>query len=322
MTFISFPARLLNGISSALIALGVVSCASNGGMKFTPTPDASSQHVTHHIHNVFIIMMENHNWTGNASLSIKGNPEAHYINEVLIPDGAHPSNYNNPPHIHPSLPNYLWLEAGTNFGILNDNHANGANTQTTGLHLVTLLKNAGISWRSYDAWSTGKTCLLDQDHTPFVFFDDVTNHHQLHSKYCIDHVRPISELDSDLVDGKTARYSFIVPNLCQAMHSYCGKNQIKAGDEWLSGVVPKILDSSAYKDGGVLFIVWDEAARGDGPIPMLILSPYAKKGGFTNHVYYNHSSTLRTVEEIFGVSPLLRDAAHEPDLKAFFTVFP
>src|ERR1035438_5320737 len=107
----------------------------------------------HHIKNVFVIMMENHNWTGNGSLNIKGNPNAHYINEVWVPEGAHPSNYNNPPHIHPSLPNYLWLEAGTNFGILNDNHANGANTQTTSLHLVTLLKNAGISWRSYDAWS-------------------------------------------------------------------------------------------------------------------------------------------------------------------------
>lgn len=315
------PTRMCAGLLSTLAVLGFVACANNGGMRFTPTPDAS-QRTTHHIHNVFIIMMENHNWTGDGSLSIKHNSEARYINDSAVPDGAHPSNYNNPPHVHPSLPNYLWLEAGTNFGIYNDNHADGENTQTTTLHLVTLLKNAGISWKSYDAWSTGRTCLLDQDHTPFVFFDDVTNHHDPHSQYCIDHVRPISELDRDLADGKTARYSFIVPNLCQAMHSYCGKNQIRAGDEWLSGVVPKILDSSAYKDGGVLFIIWDEAARGDGPIPMLILSPYAKKGGYTNYVYYNHSSTLRTVEEIFGVEPLLRNAADEKDLKDFFTEFP
>ena len=25
------------------------------------------------------------------------------------------------PHIHPSEPNYIWSEAGTNFGVLNDN---------------------------------------------------------------------------------------------------------------------------------------------------------------------------------------------------------
>lgn len=322
MTILASPARLLTGLISTLVVLTLASCAGNGGMRFTPSPDVSSQHVTHHIQNVFIIMMENHNWTGDGSLSIKGNPEAHYMNEVVVPEGAHPSNYNNPPHIHPSLPNYLWLEAGTNFGILNDRHANGANTQTTDLHLVTLLKNAGISWKSYDAWSTGKTCLLDQDHTPFVFFDDVTNDQDPHSQYCIDHVRPIGELDSDLTDGNTARYNFIVPSLCQSMHTYCGENQIKAGDKWLSSIVPRILDSSAYKDGGVLFIIFDEAARGDGPIPMLILSPYARKGGYTNNVYYNHSSTLRTVEEIFGVEPLLRNAADEEDLKDFFTAFP
>jgi hypothetical protein len=37
--------------------------------------------------------------------------------------------------IHPSLPNYLWLEAGTNFGILSDGPSVAADTQTTTQHL-------------------------------------------------------------------------------------------------------------------------------------------------------------------------------------------
>lgn len=323
MPLLPLASRGLTRTVLSLAALSLASCATNNGARFSFTPDSDASHpVTHHIHSVFIVMMENHNWTGDGSLNIKNNSHAPYINDTLVPQGAHPSNYNNPPHIHPSLPNYLWLEAGTNFGILNDNHTGSQNTQTTTEHLVTLLKNAGISWRSYDAWSTGKACPIGQEHTPFVFFDDVTDHLDIHSQYCIDHVRPISELDGDLADGTTARYSFIVPNLCQAMHSYCGQNQIKAGDDWLSGVVPKILDSSAYKKGGVLFIVFDEAAHGDGPIPLLILSPFAKSNGYTNSVYYEHGSTLRTVEEIFGVTPLMRDAARQKDLSDFFTVFP
>src|SRR5579864_3991311 len=84
-----------------------------------PEPDATT--TLHHIKTVFIILMENHNWTGNGSLNIKGNPEAPYINSTLLPMASYANNYNNPPGNHPSLPNYLWLEAGTNFGIYDDN---------------------------------------------------------------------------------------------------------------------------------------------------------------------------------------------------------
>lgn len=133
----------------------------------------------------------------------------------------------------------------------------------------------------------------------------------------------MSELDTDLAAGSAARYNFIVPNACHSMHSVCnGKNRIAAGDTWLSQEVPVILNSSAYKNGGALFIVWDEASEGDGPVPMLILSPFAKRGGYTNSTYYNHGSTLRTMEEIFEVQPLLGDAAQETDLGDFFTAFP
>ena len=34
---------------------------------------------SHHIKTVFIILMENHNWTGDGSLDIKANPAAPYI---------------------------------------------------------------------------------------------------------------------------------------------------------------------------------------------------------------------------------------------------
>lgn len=78
-----------------------------------------------HVKHLFIILMENHNWTGDntgASFGdpdLKGSPLAPYINS-LIPLRAHAEQYFNPPGNHPSLPNYLWLEAGTNFGVLKD----------------------------------------------------------------------------------------------------------------------------------------------------------------------------------------------------------
>jgi hypothetical protein len=55
---------------------------------------------------------------------------------------------------------------------------------------------------------------------------------------------------------------------------------------------------------------------------MLVLSPFAKGHGYSSNPYYNHGSTLRTLEEIFGVQPLMRDAAQETDLSDLFAVFP
>src|SRR4051794_35315767 len=74
----------------------------------TPSPAAAP--------TVFVILMENHNWT-----DIKDSPSAPYLN-ALLSQGAHAEAYYNPPGLHPSEPNYLWLEAGTNFGVTNNSN--------------------------------------------------------------------------------------------------------------------------------------------------------------------------------------------------------
>jgi phosphatidylinositol-3-phosphatase len=132
------------------------------------------------IKTVFVIAMENHNWTQPATVAggvqqIYQNPNAPFINSLVNGNGfaiingsvvniseqvSYASAYHNVlatpsgsnPHIHPSEPNYLWAEAGTNFGVLNDNDpfaASGPTNQNTGLHLSNLLTMAGKTWRSY-----------------------------------------------------------------------------------------------------------------------------------------------------------------------------
>jgi hypothetical protein len=275
------------------------------------------------IQTVFIILMENHNWS-----SIKNSPSAPYINNVLLPMASYATQYFNPPGIHPSEPNYLWLEAGTGFGITNDADP-ATNHQSTTNHLVRLLDNAGISWKSYQEGISGSVCPLTSQglyapkHNPMVFFDDVTNTNNPSSPSCIAHVRPYTELDADLMSG-VARYNFITPNLCNDMHDSCAplNNAVAQGDTWLSTEVPKIVQSSAYQNDGALFITWDEGAGGDGPIGMIVLSPHAKGGGYSNSIHYTHSSMLRTAEEIFNVTPLLGDAANATDLSDLFVTFP
>src|SRR6058998_2120334 len=272
------------------------------------------------VKKVFVIVMENHNWS-----QFRGAANAPYINNTLLPQASHAEQYYNPPSLHPSLPNYLWLEAGTNFGILNDSDPS-INHQSTTAHLVTQLKNAGVSWKTYQEDISGTNCPLTSvnkyapKHNPFVYFDDVTNTNDSNSAYCIAHVRPFTEMAADLQNNTVAQYVFITPNLCDDGHDSCGpvNDPIRQTDNWLAAHVPAIINSTAYQRGGALFITWDEGEGGDGPIGMIVLSPYAKGGGYSNSIHYTHGSLLRTVEEIFGVS-LLGDAAVQTDLSDLFS---
>jgi phosphatidylinositol-3-phosphatase len=269
--------------------------------------------------------MENNDWS-----TIKGNTSAPYINSLLAV-GAHAEQYYNPPGNHPSEPNYLWLEAGTNFGVLDDDDPS-VNSQTTTAHLVTQLTAAGHTWKAYEEDISGTVCPLTEvadyatKHCPMVFFTDVTADNSATAPICIAHVRPYSELATDLAANTTADYNFITPNLCDDMHgaSDCtSSNYIQLGDTWLSQQLPVLFVSTAYQNGAIILITWDEGVNDDGPIGMIALGKSAKVG-YSNTVHYTHSSTLRTVQEIFGLSPFLGDAATvgTNDLSDLFTQLP
>jgi hypothetical protein len=273
-----------------------------------------------HVQTVFVILMENANWA-----DVRGSSHAPYLNGTLLPMGAHAERYFNPPGVHPSEPNYLWLEGGRDFGIRDDRDPS-AHTVKTDAHLVALLGKAGISWKAYQEEIAPDECpvtshgLYAAKHDPFVFFDDVTSS----AAFCTAHIRPLPELAADLEAGKAARYNFITPDLCNDMHGApgCRRDWLRNGDDWMAQWIPRILASPQYKAGGAILITWDEGEHGsDGPIGMIVVSPFAKPG-FSSDEHYTHSSLLRTVQEIFAVTPLLGDAAKAKDLSSLFKEFP
>jgi phospholipase C len=297
----------------------------------TPTPDGSTP--TGGIKTVFIIMMENHSWS-----TIKSSGSASYINGTLVPMGAHAENYSTPTGNHPSEPNYIWLEAGDNLGIKDDNPPS-ANHKSTKDHLTAQLDTKGVTWKAYAEGVKVDTCPVtasgsyDPKHTPQLFFDDVVGPSATGTQYCKDHVKPYTELATDLGAGTVARYNFITPNLCNDMHgelsASCNavtSDMIKKGDDWLKAQVPVILNSAAFKDNGVLFLLWDEGdepiaqTASDGPIGMIAVSPLAKTN-FSTSTVFTHSSLLRTVQTIFGV-PYLGGAKTSNDLSEMFKAFP
>ena len=279
---------------------------------FAATSDANAQITS--VRTVFVIVMDGQNWS-----NVMGSSSAPYLNG-LLPTAAYASAYFTPPGVSTTLPNHLWLEAGSSLGVNLDTPPSVSH-QSTNIHLTTLLMNAGISWKTYQEGVPGSQCpvtssgLYNTEQNPFVYFDDVTSG----SSVCLAHVRPYTELAADLSSNTVARYNFIKPDACHSMHQACPSisDAVKQGDLWLSQEVPRILASAAYQTGGALFITWDHGGAPDVPIGMVVLSPFARKG-YTNSIRYTHGSALRTFEEILGIPNLLGDAAAQTSLRDLF----
>lgn len=168
-------------------------------------------------------------------------------------------------------------------------------------------------------------------HDPFVYFHSILDD----QSRCDAHVVNLDKLPADLrsVDS-TPNYSFITPNLCNDGHdAKCVDGKLggfQAIDAFLRKWVPRITQSPAYKQDGLLIITFDESdgkgseaalaccseaglpgeqqppgitGPGGGRIGAVLLSQFIKPGTVST-VTYNHYSTLRYVEDQFGLEHL------------------
>lgn len=278
----------------------------------------------HALKTVFVVVLENRSWS-----QIEGSPSAPYINGTLLPAFAHATNHRNG-GLHPSLPSYVLLEAGDPLGIRHNVTPTRISLPVT-CHLTSWLEATGLSWKSYQEGISGEACPLHDDgryavrHDPFVYFADVTGDPpRADAPRCLAHVRPYSELAADLAAGTVARYNFITPDLCHSGHDRCApaNDRVRQQDDWLASELPRIMASPAWQDGGVILVTWDEeSGDGDAPIGLIAVSPLARPG-YASAAATSHASTLRTVQEILGVTPLLRQAATATPLSDLFTAYP
>ena len=184
-------------------------------------------------------------------------------------------------------------------------------------------------------------------HNPPVFFNDTNGGDNRNASNPLSkNYAPLQQLSFDLAQNHVADYNWITPDQYNEMHSRLAEgfagltddaSQIRAGDNALSRLVPLIMSSNAYKDGGVIILWWDESEEdgepGDNPddfrhtIPEIVISPLAhpNENGlpYASSINYSHSSDLRTMQEIFhvkatGSSPYLGDAANATDLSNMF----
>jgi phosphatidylinositol-3-phosphatase len=285
---------------AAMLAVSLVMVACNGEPRggaspaataTTPTPSAEPSPTpspaptpTARPH-VFVIVMENASLATALRSPVIARMAATY---------ALAANYHAVGS--PSLPNYLALTSGSTWGVTDDGYhplpAGGLGAQLTA---------AGISWRAYMEGLTGAGCIRSPypyalKHDPFAYYGGK----------CPENVVSLDALAGDLA-GATPSFVWITPGLCHDGHD-CSLAEAGA---WLDATIARITASAAWRDRGVLFIVWDE---GDGVdrtlVPLMAAAPGMAPSRV--EVRYDHYSLLAAIEDLLHVPRLGAAATADP----------
>ena len=245
--------------------------------------------------HVVVVMMEN---TGYSS--IIGSSSAPYINSIAAQGASFTDSHGV---THPSQPNYLAFFSGSMQGVTGDT----CPQNFTGVpNLASQLHAAGMTFTAFseDLPSAGSTvCTSGQyarKHDPWVDFDNV----------------PVADQQPWAVASGTGGWptdytklptvTFVVPNLCDDMHS-CS---ITTGDDW----VKNNLDGYAQwaKTHNSLFIIdWDEDnMMAPNQIATIFSGPMVKQGTYSEHI--DHYNVLRTIEDMYGLTALGSAATATP----------
>jgi hypothetical protein len=267
----------IRGILPVIALIFVLTgCGGDSGTAEDTTTSASSSSAGH----VFVIVMENRNYDQGLAAPYT----ASLVSQYAVATDYHAVG-------HPSGPNYLALTSGSTWG-MDMSTGDKYRALPSGEDLGSELTSAGIPWRAYmedmgsdGCFATSKSYGLN--HNPFAWYGG----------QCPSNVVDFSQLDADL-SGDTPNFVWITPNNCNDTD----KCSVSTGDKWLGEVVPKILDSEAWKKDGVLYVVWDEDDDKKSTInrvPLIVASPNLKSHQTDAH--YDHYSLLATIEDQLGV---------------------
>jgi phosphatidylinositol-3-phosphatase len=307
----------------------------------TTTPSSTPSPVKH----VFVIALT----TDSYRAAFGRGSVAHYLNGTLRRRGTLLSGYRSLGDTE--LPDYLAMISGqapntdtasecATYAEFPSSATAQSNGQfkgpgcvypNTALTIADQVTAAGKQWKAYIAGMGASTCMHANSnaaddapltgassdyatrHNPFIYF-----HSLLDLGGCQSNDVGIQHLAKDLRGAKrTPTYAYIAPGLCDdSSATSCAGNKpggLAAEDAFLKRWVPQILASQAYKQDGVLMIVFADgkppAAAGAGRqsptrTGALILSPLATKGR-TLSGSYGPYSVLRTIEDLFGYTPLV-----------------
>lgn len=347
------------GLAAVIAVAAGVAAAVAIGTTATPAPAASS---LPQIRHVFIIVLENENESSSFGPGAQSPYLAQTLPSmgVFLPNYygiGHASLDNYVAMISGQAPDSQTQNDCSTYADFTPTQSTlDANGQATGSGCVypasapsvpTIagqLTAAGDSWKGYmqsmpSACSHPSLGSPDTEqgenpadtyatrHDPFMYFHSIVDD----SASCQSHVVNLSALQNDLGSvATTPNYAFITPDVCSDGHdSNCADPSEHGGysgiNDFLSSWVPRITSSPAFKQDGLLAVIFDESASdntaccgeiagpnaaspgkagpGGGKTGAVLVSPFIQ-GGTSSTTAYNHYSLLASIEDLFGLSRL------------------
>ncbi len=251
----------------------------------TPTPSALP-----HFDHIVIVIEENHGYS-----EIIGASTAPYINSLA---GQGMLFTNSHAVTHPSQPNYLDLFSGSDQSVNGDTCDSSVYAPPD---LGGQLISAKYSFAGYseglpaagDTSCTNTATSYARKHVPWANFSDTNG--------------PTTNLPYTSFPTTTAGYSslptvsFVIPNLNDDMHD----GTIQQGDTWLQ----QNMDAYAQwakMNNSLLIVTWDENDTTtldlSNQIATIFVGQHVQVG--TNNTSINHFNVLRTLEDMYGLSPI------------------
>lgn len=319
-------------------------------------------HAGNQIGTVFVIAMENHNFVQPADQTspqqIFANPAAPFINSLITPGNPNAAQvsfavnyFNAGAHEHPSEPNYVWAEAGSDFGAHTDaepafSNGNAFYDNAPWLvsqlnaygtvapvwhynvtpHLSAQLSAAGISWKNYqedleltasprkNAYGTNGPVNPYNGTTQYNY---AAKHNPMafFAETAFENVYPLAQLFDDLANNTVGRYNWITPDQYNDAHSGLDGGFTYNGI-YYTGDSAKIAQGDNFLSQVVPLIMASKAYQNNGAI--IIWWDETEHGDDTN----------RTIPEIV-ISPLAKGNAyaspvpmsHSSDLKTMDELF-
>lgn len=283
------------GLGMLLVLIGLVAFAG-GAWLFATRADSPGAFPAPHsgplprLKRIYLIVFENRPYG-----DVIGNAHAPTFN-ALASQGALATDYHS--ISKPSQPNYVALVAGGTLGVSDDKVYD-----LSAANLADQLESKGLNW-SVSAENLPDPCFKGETasdatdgtgtyvrkHEPFISFTQISGN----TARCSRHIHNLRAFDPAEAD-----FQLIVPNLCHDAHD-CA---IEVADQWLAGFAPRILQSPAFRDGGVLFITFDEGSRFSDRIPLIALGAGVRPGSQSAD-NRNHYAWLRTVQDAWGLACL------------------
>lgn len=211
----------------------------------------------------------------------------------------------------PTTPNRLALWTGTSGGNTTNNIQGGQLDWPT---IVDLLDTYHITWKCYNlGLGTGSQPISLEGYNALAFFQKWVSDPRLYYQE--------ADYYNDLNAGTLPQVTFLITESLISEHPPA---DIQWGQQKMQQVISALMKSSAWSQSA-LFFTYDEGggyfdhvappqvdAYGMGfRVPMLVISPYAKRG-YVSGQLYEHSSVLKFIERRFGL-PTLASVNHQFD---------